>query len=84
MTAFKAMMFSALVLVSMSGSAVWADEAEDKAVQFIKELGGDVTRDDKAPGKPVVTVNLGKTQVTDAGVEELQKALPKCEIITIK
>jgi uncharacterized protein YjbI with pentapeptide repeats len=71
MSAFKAMVFCALVLVSMSGSAAWADEADDKAVQFIEKLGGKVTRDDKAPGKPVVGVSLFKTQVTDAGLKEL-------------
>jgi len=26
-------------------------------------------------------LNLGNTQVTDAGVAELQKALPNCEIM---
>jgi hypothetical protein len=43
MTAFKVMVFSALVLVSMSGSAARADKAEDKAVQFVQKLGGKVT-----------------------------------------
>jgi hypothetical protein len=45
--------------------------AEDKAVQFVEKLGGRVTRDNKASGKPVVAVNLGGTKVTDAGLKEL-------------
>ena len=82
MTAFKAMVFSALMLVSLSGSAAWADEAEDKAVAFVTKLYGTVTRDDKAPGKPVVTVNLGGRQVTDAGLKELAplKGLTKLDV----
>lgn len=49
-----------------------ADEAEEKAIAFVKKLGGTLTRDDKAPRKPVVTVDLrNHTAVTDAGVKEL-------------
>ena len=32
-----------------------ADDAEDKAVAFVEKLGGEVTRDEKLPGKPVIT-----------------------------
>jgi len=31
-----------------------ADDAEDKAVELVRKLGGSVTRADKQPGKPVV------------------------------
>jgi hypothetical protein len=37
----------------------------------VKELGGKVTRDERAPGKPVVGVNLGGKAVTGAGLKEL-------------
>jgi hypothetical protein len=30
--------------------------------------------------KQLATLELNRTAVTDAGVKELQKALPKCEI----
>jgi hypothetical protein len=53
------------------GSSARADEAEDKAVAFVKEHGGTVGRDDKAPGKPVVKVGLRDKRVTDAGLKEL-------------
>ena len=52
-------------------SAGRADDAEDKAVAFVEKLGGKVTRDEKAPGKPVITVSLNDTKVTDAGLKEL-------------
>ena len=48
-----------------------ADDAEDKAVAFVEKLGGEVTRDKKAPGKPVIAVTLSGTEVTDAGLKEL-------------
>ena len=49
-----------------------ADEAEDKAVEADKELGGMVTRDEKAEGKPVVAVDLrGSLVLTDADLKEL-------------
>ncbi|MBM3979676.1 MAG: hypothetical protein FJ304_05225, partial [Planctomycetes bacterium] len=41
-----------------SSAPVRADDAEDEAAALIAQLGGTVTRDEKAPGKPVVTVSL--------------------------
>src|SRR5262245_35886352 len=57
-----------------------ADEAA--AVKMIEKLGGQVTRDDKRPGRPVVDVDLGGTTVTDAGLKELKelKTLQSLEI----
>ena len=52
-------------------STLRADDAEDKAVAFVKKLGGTVTRNEKAPGKPVFAINLSGTEVTDAGMKEL-------------
>jgi internalin A len=49
-----------------------ADDAEDRAVEVVKKLGGEVTRDETKDGRPVVKVDLArKRQVTDAGLEEL-------------
>ena len=60
-----------------------ADEAEGKAVQAIGKLGGLVTRDEKAQGKPVVWVRLDFTQVTDADLKELAalKQLQRLELM---
>jgi hypothetical protein len=43
-----------------------ADHA--KAIAEIKKLGGKVTVDEKSPGKPVISVDLTQTKVTDAGL----------------
>jgi len=48
-----------------------ADDAEDKAVAFVEKVGGKVTRDEKMPGKPVVTLSLNDRRITDAGLKEL-------------
>ena len=58
-------------LILASPAAGRADDAEDKAVEFVKGLKGEVTRDEKLPGKPVVGVKLNFMQVTDAGLKEL-------------
>ena len=47
------------------------DEAEDRAVRTVEDLGGGVKRDEKAPGKPVVSVNLFMKKVTEAALKEL-------------
>jgi internalin A len=62
---------AAVVLILASAVSVRADE--DAAVRAIESLGGKVTRDDKAPGKPVVKVVLSGSRVTDAGLKELKQ-----------
>ena len=58
-------------LILCPSALVRADDAEDKAVAFVEKLGGKVTRDDKLPGKPVTTLDLVGTKMTDAGLKEL-------------
>jgi hypothetical protein len=66
-----------IALLALAGSVLassrpaFADAAEDKAVALVKKLGGDVTRDDKQPGKPVTKVFLFGSPVTDAVAKEL-------------
>jgi hypothetical protein len=71
----RIMAFALAVSGLCSCSPVRADDAEDKAVAFVEKLaeglGREVIRDEKAPGKPVVEVNLVCTPVTDAGLKEL-------------
>jgi internalin A len=55
----------------LAAAPVRADDSEDKAVAFVAEMGGKVARDEKAPGKPVVAVDLEGTPVTDAGLKKL-------------
>src|SRR5262245_16800995 len=63
-------MLCALVLVFIAPAAR-ADEAEDKAIAVVEKLKGEITRDDKKPGKPVVAVVLVGADVTDASLKEL-------------
>src|SRR4051794_11983292 len=60
-----------LGLITSSPTHVRADDAEDKAAAFAKKLGGLVTRDENAPGQPVVRVNLSSSKVTNEGLKEL-------------
>src|SRR5262249_33436310 len=68
----------ALALAPWTAVCVRADEAEDKAVKAIQELGGRIARDQKAKGKPIIRVYLSGTDVTDgelkhlAGLQQLQ------------
>ena len=63
------------IVLALSGmfleSTARADEAEVKAVALVENLGGKVTRDDMAPGKPVVKVDLIGKHVTVANLKEL-------------
>jgi len=47
-----------------------ADQA--KAIAEIKKLGGKFTVDEKSPGRPVISVDLHHTKLTDAGLEHLK------------
>ena len=69
----------ALLIVCLTGLAVSplrGDEPkEDDAVGIIKKLGGDVMRDEKAPGKPVVLVTFASTDLDDDGLKQAAKAM---------
>src|SRR5579859_6334025 len=48
-----------------------ASEAEDKAVAFVKKLGGSVSREKYLPGNPVANIDLTGTRITDSGLKQL-------------
>lgn len=55
------------------GSRVnWGSAEQAAAVAEIVRLGGKVTVDESRPDKPVTSVDLAKTRVTDAGREHLK------------
>ena len=58
-------------------------DAEKKAIAAIKKLGGEVTFDEKKPGKPVISVKLNNTKVTDAGLVHL-KGLSKLQTLFLQ
>jgi hypothetical protein len=70
-------LFSMLMILPSSGFGSENPEAggtaEVAAVEAIEMLGGQVTRDDKQPGKPVVAVVFRHSQVTDAGLKQLKE-----------
>jgi Protein kinase domain/Leucine Rich repeat len=43
-----------------------ADDLEAEALRAVQQIGGKVRRDEKAPGKPIISVNLAGTKATDA------------------
>src|SRR6516164_9565265 len=63
--------FLAGCLLLLTAAPLLADEAEDKAVEAVKKLGGTVVREDNDPAKPVIKVDLVLSQVTDADLKEL-------------
>jgi hypothetical protein len=72
-TTRRSMTVAALLLVLAPWTAVCvrANQAEHKAVKAIRKLDGEITRDEKAKGKPIVGVFLTGTQVTNAGLKHL-------------
>src|SRR2546421_616928 len=64
-----------LVLLWVPG-ALRADKAQDQAVQVVEKLGGKITRDARAPGEPVIAVDLRDAPVTDAKLKELAPLTP--------
>ena len=54
------------------GLAAEPQTEQDKAVVEFKELGGFVKVDEKDPSRPVISVRLQNTGVTDAGLKYLE------------
>ena len=70
-----AMLVGLLVVASNAvgeNKVVKRSDAEKKAIAAIKKLGGRVKVDDEKPGKPVISVDLRRTKVTDAGLVHLK------------
>src|SRR5205823_5840859 len=61
----------AVLLALLAASPLSADEAEDRAVKIVKDLGGRLLRDEGAPGRPVVAVDLKETSASDKHLSEL-------------
>jgi hypothetical protein len=58
------------------------DDEPDKAIAEIMKLGGRIERDEKADGKPVITVNFATTQVDDTALD-LVKGFDKLKKLTL-
>jgi len=63
-------------VIATDAQAQTAKESQATAVAAIRKLGGNVTFDEKSPGKPLVSVDLSSTKVTDAGLVHLKGLTP--------
>jgi internalin A len=62
----------ACTMVLGLGFALRADDSEDAAIKWVEGVGGKLKRDDKAPGKPVIEVDLNfNKKVTNDGLKNL-------------
>ena len=59
--------------VCLAGCGQTQAVREERAVNAILKLGGNVERDEKLPGRPVVGVNLDLTKATDSDLKDLKE-----------
>jgi len=62
-----------LLAVCLAGCGQTQAVREEEAVNAIIKLGGTVTRDKNLPGRPVVGVDLGSTEITDFDLRHLKE-----------
>jgi len=60
-----------VVVVLVAAVVAQADDAEDKAVKWVKKLGGGCSYDSKKDGQPIVGVYLWETGARDDDLKEL-------------
>jgi serine/threonine protein kinase len=65
-----------------AGNEKKAELTEEQAVAALKKLGSQISRDEQAPGKPVVFVRLGDPSVTDAELKYVS-ALPNLTTLAL-
>ena len=70
-----------IAAVALFGTSV-AFAEDEAAIAALQKIGGKIERDDKAPEKPVKTVNLGVTQADDAALGSV-KGFSKLEKLTL-
>jgi internalin A len=62
----------AALVLSLTAAAAPADPAEDEAAKAVVRWGGSVTRDEDGDTRPVIAIDLGRSQVvTDAELGQL-------------
>ena len=67
------MRWSFAILFALVYLAAEAPADEAAVSKFIEDVGGRITRDVKQPGKPVISVYLAGTPVTDADLAKLKE-----------
>ena len=63
----------ALLTLGLSLHCTRADKEEDRVVRNVEEWGGSVSRDDRAPNRPVVAVTLVGPRAGDEEVSQLSQ-----------
>ncbi len=63
----------ALVAIIFLPSLARANENDDAAEKRVKELGGKTSRHEDLPGKPLKSIDLSKTKVTDEDLKLMAK-----------
>ena len=69
-----------MFIVLLGTTTARADD--EAAIAALQKIGGKIERDDKAPEKPVKTVNLGVTQADDGALGSV-KGFSKLEKLTL-
>ena len=59
--------------VGLAGCGQSQAVREERAVNAVLKLGGDMTRDEELPGRPVVIVRLHGPKVTNASLKDLKE-----------
>ena len=81
MNPFSRLTFATLTVLSLA-APLYADDAEDRAIQAIEQRGGVVTRDEMNPARPVVHVALAHEGVTDSDLKELA-AFKRLQVLSL-
>lgn len=68
--------------LSGCGPSAADQAATEKTIAEIQKMGGKVTRDERNPSKPVISVSFVKASVTDAGLEHLT-GLPRLQTLSL-
>ena len=61
-----------LAIGSVRAGAMGSDPERDPVVRLVERLGGQLRRDEGAPGRPIVEIRLSTTSVTDDQLGELR------------
>jgi hypothetical protein len=64
-----------LGVLDIRAQATGGEPERDRAVALVERLGGQIERDESAPGRPVVGIRLATTRVSDVQLGELRSLI---------
>src|SRR4051794_23277388 len=83
MHAQRCLFLLAVSVLTNAGFLAAGDSPADTTVSWVKDLGGTARVDEKQPGRPVVQIDLGNADATDAAVAKLA-TLSELEILSLR